>query len=460
MNPWLAATTTQAAPLGPNEAASFALTYQHVQRQVGGGFRGQVSKQACGSLCRLLAQAPVLAGLLLLVTFAPPALGQSAVTLAWDPSPGSGIAGYLLYEGTASRSYSDVIDVGESTTATASNLVSGTTYYFAVTAYDTNGLESDFSSEIIYTVLLPTSTPPANSQMFAADSGTFTDPFVASKGTLSQSVTTDVTNDGRTIYSFNIDKAGSYLVSALVVAPSLSQNSFYVNMDAEPTDPVMIWDIPVCSVLTSRTVSWRGNGNGDPASAQYIPKVFTLSAGTHELFIYGREANTTLGTITIAPAPPVLQIKMVAGMTSSLSAIVPPSRMSAVLSVAGLAGQTCNILRSLDFMSWSIIGTLTLDDSGSGQFTDPGSTSRPISFYRVQAISDTPPKLQIRASAGGAFVLSGTGPAGRMYNVQCTQDFEVWTVIGSVTLDIGGSFTFTDPAGTSRPKCFYRLQGQ
>jgi hypothetical protein len=269
-----------------------------------------------------------------------------------------------------------------------------------------------------------------------------------------------VTNGGRTTYTFNIDKAGSYLVSALVFAPSVSQNSFYVNIDAEPTDPLMIWDVPTCSALTPCIVSWRGNGTSDPASSQYVPKLFTLLAGTHELIIYGREANTTLGTITVAPAPPTLRIRMVAGMTNSLSGIVPPPQMLAVLSLAGLAGQTCNVLRSLDFITWTIIGTVTFDDAGSGQFTDAGSTSRPRSFYRLQGVSPTPPRLAIHAPAGGPVVLSGTGPAGRKYNVQSTADFKAWTVIGAVTLDVSGSFTFTDPAGNSRPRCLYRLQAQ
>ena len=68
-----------------------------------------------------------------------------------------------------------MISTGSATTATVSNLVSGATYYFAVTAVDTNGQESDFSSEIIYTVPLPTNnhpvialTSPANGAVYAA----------------------------------------------------------------------------------------------------------------------------------------------------------------------------------------------------------------------------------------------------------------------------------------------------
>src|SRR5215831_2173352 len=75
-----------------------------------------------------------------------------SITLAWNPSPANNIAGYRLYLGLTSRSYGTTLDVGATTNATLANLTPGMTYFFAVTAYDTNGLESPFSGEISYTV--------------------------------------------------------------------------------------------------------------------------------------------------------------------------------------------------------------------------------------------------------------------------------------------------------------------
>ena len=76
---------------------------------------------------------------------APP---QSA-TLAWDPSPGTnGIANYNVYYGVASATYTNVVAAGTNTTVSISNLVNGTTYYFAATAVATSGLESDYSAEV------------------------------------------------------------------------------------------------------------------------------------------------------------------------------------------------------------------------------------------------------------------------------------------------------------------------
>lgn len=72
-----------------------------------------------------------------------------SVTLAWDPSPGTDvITNYNLYYGVASAAYTNVVSLGTNTSVSISNLVDGATYYFAATAVDTNGLESDYSTEV------------------------------------------------------------------------------------------------------------------------------------------------------------------------------------------------------------------------------------------------------------------------------------------------------------------------
>jgi hypothetical protein len=76
---------------------------------------------------------------------------QSRVTLAWDRNSETNIAGYKLYRGTVPSVYTDVVNVGNVTTASVSNLAGGVTYRFAVTAYNTAGVESDYSSEITFT---------------------------------------------------------------------------------------------------------------------------------------------------------------------------------------------------------------------------------------------------------------------------------------------------------------------
>lgn len=70
------------------------------------------------------------------------------VSLAWDENPESDIAGYHVYYGRVSGGYTRLETVSD---ATAVIGVRGTrTVYFAVTAFNTSGLESPFSEEVYW----------------------------------------------------------------------------------------------------------------------------------------------------------------------------------------------------------------------------------------------------------------------------------------------------------------------
>jgi hypothetical protein len=70
------------------------------------------------------------------------------ITLAWDQNSEPDIAGYRIYYGRVSRSYTNVVDVGNYTSCVIADLEDGQTYYFAATAYNTDGYESGYSNEI------------------------------------------------------------------------------------------------------------------------------------------------------------------------------------------------------------------------------------------------------------------------------------------------------------------------
>ncbi|MCZ7636555.1 MAG: fibronectin type III domain-containing protein [Verrucomicrobia bacterium] len=98
--------------------------------------------------------------LLLVLLVAPLRHATAAdVTLAWDPSPDATVVGYKLHWGGVSRTYTSHLDVGNVMTATVPSLQAGTTYYFAATAYDGAGLESDYSNEVEYTPPAPNQPP-------------------------------------------------------------------------------------------------------------------------------------------------------------------------------------------------------------------------------------------------------------------------------------------------------------
>jgi len=101
--------------------------------------------------------AKVVTGFLICMAFIMFVRAQANVKLAWNPSPDPIVAGFNIYYGGASGVYTNKTSVGTATNLTISNLVIGTTYYFAETTYSAAGAESALSSEVSYTVPTPAS---------------------------------------------------------------------------------------------------------------------------------------------------------------------------------------------------------------------------------------------------------------------------------------------------------------
>jgi hypothetical protein len=94
----------------------------------------------------------VLGGILFFALLHNPVQAVRSVTFAWDRSAETNIADYRIYYGGESRTYTNMVSTGNTTSVTIGNLAEGMTYYFAATAYSILGLESDFSDEISYLV--------------------------------------------------------------------------------------------------------------------------------------------------------------------------------------------------------------------------------------------------------------------------------------------------------------------
>ncbi len=84
---------------------------------------------------------------------APPAAqapaATASLTFQWDPVAASDLAGYKIYRSTTAGTYGSPIATLSASTTTfqMTDLTKGVTYFFAVSAYDTNGNESPFSNE-------------------------------------------------------------------------------------------------------------------------------------------------------------------------------------------------------------------------------------------------------------------------------------------------------------------------
>jgi hypothetical protein len=71
----------------------------------------------------------------------------ASLNLEWNANTETDLDGYKVYYGTSSGSYGEPIDVGNVTEYELTGLNEVTTYYVAVTAYDTSSNESEKSDE-------------------------------------------------------------------------------------------------------------------------------------------------------------------------------------------------------------------------------------------------------------------------------------------------------------------------
>ncbi|MBJ6801440.1 Ig-like domain-containing protein [Geomonas propionica] len=112
---------------------------------------------------------------LFLLLFVPYSCLAATVTLAWDPSPDTDLAGYRIYyqannsdlpfQGTGAVEGNAPVDGGNVTVASISGLDPANAYYFAVTAYNSSGQESVYSN----VVQIPETLPPLVSITSPAD---------------------------------------------------------------------------------------------------------------------------------------------------------------------------------------------------------------------------------------------------------------------------------------------------
>lgn len=85
----------------------------------------------------------------------PSSPSTGSLTLTWTANGEPDLAGYKIYVGTASGTYSfpgSPFVAGKVTSYTVSNLPKGQTYFFAMSAYDSAGNESPLSAEVSKTL--------------------------------------------------------------------------------------------------------------------------------------------------------------------------------------------------------------------------------------------------------------------------------------------------------------------
>jgi hypothetical protein len=231
-----------------------------------------------------------------LCAFPLPSANAAQVTLAWDPSSGP-VAGYNVYYGTSSGNYDYSVDVGNFTSCTISGLQEGETYYFSVSAYDSNFNESELSEELIHTIRIIKSE--SDKIWIEAEDGDFDSPFTVassnsassgeyiwvSEGTGNSSNPTE--NPGSAEYTFELQESGDYVIWGRIIAPHGGSDSFYISIDSSS---YAIWDTDNSNEWVWDRMYYRYETD---------PKLFYLEKGQHRLSIKYREDGTKIDKILI-----------------------------------------------------------------------------------------------------------------------------------------------------------------
>jgi hypothetical protein len=160
---------------------------------------------------------------LLTITFCLQAIAGQNVLLSWDG--GYDVASYNVYYGIESGNYTGQIATTENY-AVITNLTEGETYYFAVTAVDSLGLESLPSEEVSYSV--PAASPPTNApvlsmqQSSAGDSSTTFS--ITASGALPSRWTLQASRD---LLSWNAISSGTNAATNMTVVVAQNPQMFF-----------------------------------------------------------------------------------------------------------------------------------------------------------------------------------------------------------------------------------------
>ena len=303
--------------------------------------------------------------------------GQMAVTLAWDPSPQ--VAGFLVYQGTASRNYTNVIDAGNSTHATVLGLDPGVINYFAVAAYDAFGLVSSLSDEIS---LSPQSVVPQ----------------VMVVGIKVQAVVLGGTGvPGRSYDIFSSSDSSPWRVIGTVTLGDTGVFRFLDNVSSNAASLTYSYQLRAVTVpepapgLTIQTAPGQINLSGfgifghsydilATTDFRIWRNIGSVMAGPGGTFSFVVPSAKRVGffrlhetTYTVPGTLPALGIR-------------PGTNNQVTLEVTGQIGHNSMVSATQDFITWTPIGMGLAGTGGVLSFDDPIQIGSPARFYRVAEV--------------------------------------------------------------------------
>ncbi len=241
------------------------------------------------------------------------AQAQSSVTLAWNASSSPDVAGYNIYYGGASQTYTNMNSVGNVTNAAVPGLVQGSTYYFSVSAVDAIGLESAKSGEVSYTVPganpVVTNTPPLissiPSQVVTVGYPTPTLPFTVqdAQTPAASLVVTPTSSNPTLVPNSAMVLGGSGTNRTITITPAVGQTG-------TSTIALTVCDTGLCATtsfvltvnpLPTITLTSPANGSTFTAPASITLVASAVANGHTVTGVQFYNGSTLLGQVASAP---------------------------------------------------------------------------------------------------------------------------------------------------------------
>jgi hypothetical protein len=368
----------------------------------------------------------------------PLTLAAQSVTFAWNPNPGTNVAGYMLYYGTDGVNFDSQMDAGTNTTCTVTGLESGSTNYFEVVAYDTNGDQSLPSNQIEYTIpAVQTVTVQAN----PANAGSVTGGGSFAAG--SSATVTATANSGYTFANWTVN--GSPVSALSSYSFTLTTNiNLVANFTANPV---------TYTVAVSASPSAGGTVSGGGMFASGSSATVTATASSGYTFTNWTVNGSAVSALSSYSFTLTTNINLVANFTANpvtytIAVSASPSAGGTVSgggTFASGSSQTVTATASTGytFTNWTVNGsavgalnkysfTLTTNINLVANFT-----ASPVTY--TIAVSASP-------SAGGTVGGGGTFASGSSATVTATASsgytFTNWTVNGSPVSALS-SYSFT-----------------
>ncbi|ESS72439.1 PDK repeat-containing protein [Methyloglobulus morosus KoM1] len=250
-----------------------------------------------------------------------------ALNLAWDPSTSTGVAGYKLYYGQASKNYTSSVDVGNTTSYQMTGLTAGSTYFFALKAYNAaKSIESSFSNEASATISATTTLTADFTASQSSTSSTIESFTSTVTGIPSGTVPSYAWNfgDNTTSTASNPTKtyaaAGTYTVNLNVTAGTTSAAKSkaitvtlaaappVANFSASPTSTTVGVSVSFADTSTGSITSRSWNfGDGTTSSLQNPTHAYS-AVGTYTVSLTATGSggsNTKTSAITVSATPSV-----------------------------------------------------------------------------------------------------------------------------------------------------------